>query len=274
MPIEIPFTLAAIEDFIVPIIAVAMVISGIINSSREAKKAKDARARKRRSSGSSSTSGSGDIQRDIGADTSNSNLPTLEQIAEQRRRQLDSLSRKRMGTARQSPDQSAKDAMAAERAAAKKEYEARAEAMRREKAEAAAQSRAQERRRQQAEELRRQQEQQQRERAARAQRKRQQQQAKPQRSLQSLGSGQHDSIVSGNLGHGATDVEDTHTGFGTVHRHVKDAPALPAVQIGHASEIRALVKGHALRNAILLKEVLDRPLALRDDNEHSDPFDF
>lgn len=267
MPTEIPFTLAAIEDFIVPIIAVAMVISGIINSSREAKKAKDARARKRQ------TRSSGDIESTIGADSSNSNLPTLEEIAEQRRRQLDSLSRKRTGTPRQQPDQGAQNAIAAERAAAQKEYQARAEALRREKAEAAAQSRALDRRRQQADELRRQQEQQQRERAARARLR--QQPAQSNRSLQTLGSEQSGSIVSGDLGHGATDVEDKHDGLGSVHRHVQDVPTLPIAQIGHASEIRALVKGHALRNAILLKEVLDRPLALRgDEDEQADPFDF
>lgn len=269
MPIEIPFTLAAIEDFIVPIIAVAMVISGIINSSREAKKAKDARARKRQSRSS------GDMESTIGADSSNSNLPTLEEIAEQRRRQLDSLSRKRSTSTSTQSGRSGNDAIAAERAAAQKEYEARAEALRREKAEAAAQSRAADRRRQQAEELRRQQEQQQRERLARAERDRQRQQTQSKRSLQTLGSKKPGSIVSGDLGHGATDVEDTHDTFGAVHRHVKDVPALPIVQIGHASEIRALVKGHALRNAILLKEVLDRPLALRDDvGEQVDPFAF
>lgn len=258
-------TLAALEDFIVPIIAVAMVISGIINSNREAKKAKEARARRREQRGSSDSAS---------VDTSQ-NLPTLEEIADQRRKQLDNLSRGRSSSHRSTPEQSSREQVARERESAKAEYDARAEALRKEQAQEAKRRRAADQQRRQADELRQREAQVKQERAARARQKQARQQsrnqpAQPVQANRSLG------VLKGShineLGSGATDVDTGHIEDGRVHRHVPDVAPLSVKQIGHASEIREMVKGHALRNAIILKEVLDPPLGMRGENHLVDPF--
>lgn len=259
-------TLAAIEDFIVPIIAVAMVISGIVNSNREAKKAKEARARRREQRGASDSAS---------VDTSQ-NLPTLEEIAEQRRKQLDNLSRGRSSSRRSAtPEQSSREQVARERQSAKAEYDARAEALRKEQAQEAKRRRAAEQQRRQADELRQREAQVKQERAARARQKQARQQARnqpaqPVQANRSLG------VLKGShineLGSGATEVDTGHIEDGRVHRHVPDVAPIAVKQIGHASEIREMVKGHALRNAIILKEVLDPPLGMRGENHLVDPF--
>jgi len=153
------------------------------------------------------------------------------------------------------------------------EVQRRAESARRQAAVAAQQQRQQqqaavlEQQRQQAEFARRQQAARQAQAQRQAQARRQAAQSQPvQRQIGTL--------QLSDLGEGISTIEtdtdwDVDTGQSTVHRHVPNAATTTTTERRQKTTINLRGRGSSLKRAFIFKELIDRPIALRDDQDLS-----
>jgi len=188
----------------------------------------------------------------------------LQELAERRRRQLEELARRREQGQSVEPIQETKRTVpppmpserAAERAAEQLRQQRQAQA---ERALHEKQAQLERRRREQAE--RAEMERQRRlaaQREAKSKRRRRRSTPPP---IPAQTSAQRMAVHEGEAGHETT----------RVHRHVPDADAVPVIT-HHPKVMLTKMDRHALRQAIILKEVLDKPLAMREQAGHVPEF--
>ncbi len=263
-----PITLGFIQELFAVIVIIMVIGSAIKNATAK---------RPNQGGGSAGRTTGGGAGRTTPRGQAGGGSPTADELAARRRAQLEELARRRQArvggqgggqASRPSAPPLGPDTSMGERQqleAQRRAQAERAEAMRRQ-AQAAEQERARA-----AEEARRRQTEIERRRQLAAQQRAQEEAARRQQAEQRqrrLSSIEDRPAPGSRLGQGVTlvDEDDPHvdldTGMSTVHRHVPDADTPYA--IAHVRKGKLRITRDGLRQAIILKELLDRPVSMRE----------